>query len=85
LRNRETHEANHNGREVGDLLASFRAERDSLVRRLGELDESTWGNAAFQLQLGRPMRIVDVVCMVGEHDDYHLARVRQLSRARTTT
>jgi hypothetical protein len=40
LRNRKTHEANHNGRTLGGILAEFRGARDRLLKRLAELDTS---------------------------------------------
>jgi hypothetical protein len=81
MTNRKTHEANHDARDMNGLLADFRAERQKVIRRLEELDETDWGKAAFH-RLGKSLRIVDIACMIGEHDDYHLARVRELIKAK---
>src|SRR5262245_20778104 len=43
LENRRTHEANHNARDVHELLAAFRTERGTVVARLEQLDEEDWG------------------------------------------
>ncbi len=80
MENRRTHEAGHDARDIRELLSMFRAERGRAVARLEALCEADWGKASFHRRLGQAMRVVDVVCMVAEHDDYHLARVRQLIR-----
>jgi hypothetical protein len=80
LRNRKTHEANHNARPLDELLAEFRAERGELVRRLEEFDEATVARAALHPRLGKSMGVVDWLFFVAEHDDHHLAAIRGLVR-----
>ena len=80
LRNRKTHEANHNARPLAELLAEFQAERAGLVRRLEEFDEATVARAALHPRLNKSMRVVDWLFFVAEHDDHHLAAVRALAR-----
>ncbi len=65
------------------MLADSRAKRDTLVARFEELDETDWAKSALHLRLQQPMRIVDIAYFNAEHDDYHLARIRQLIRAKT--
>ncbi len=78
--NRRTHEADHDRREIADLLADFRAERARLVAKFESLRESDWQRAAEHPRLKQPMRIVDIAYFDSEHDDYHLARVGALVR-----
>lgn len=80
MTNRKTHEADHNGADVQDLLARFRHSRSDLVARMESLDESDWGRSALHPRLEQPMRIVDIVYFDSEHDDYHLARIGELIR-----
>lgn len=80
LQNRMTHEADHNARRLGDLLAEFRSERHELVRRLEGFDEATAARSALHPRLNKPMRVVDWLFFVAEHDDHHLASVRALIR-----
>lgn len=80
LRNRKTHEANHNARDCQELLAEFRGERGRFVRFLEEFDEETLARSAIHPRLNKPMRVVDFAFFVAEHDDHHLAAVRRLMR-----
>ena len=78
LKNRKTHEANHNGRALGSILAEFRGARDSLLKRVDELDRSSFAQAIPHPRLKTPMRLVDHLYFVAEHDDHHLARIWEL-------
>lgn len=80
MTNRKTHEAGHNDRDSGELLAAFRRERAALVARFEALDEADWGRSALHPRLQLPMRLVDIVYFDSEHDDYHLARIGELVR-----
>ena len=80
LKNAKTHEANHNARRFGELLAEFRAERGELVRRLEEFDDETVARAALHPRLGQPMSVTDWAYFVAEHDDHHLAAMTELLR-----
>ena len=80
MTNRKTQQANHNETPIDELLQAFRSSRAKLVARFEQLDESDWAKAAFHERLQTPLRIVDIACMTGEHDDYHLARMRELVR-----
>jgi hypothetical protein len=80
MTNRKTHEADHNEMPIDELLQAFRSSRAKTVAKFEQLDESDWGKVAFHERLQTPMRIVDIACMTGEHDDYHLARIGELIR-----
>src|SRR5437868_6175276 len=45
LKNRKTHEANHNQRPLEQILAEFRAARESLLHRTDELDASLFARS----------------------------------------
>ncbi len=78
LQNRRTEEANHNARPLEQILAEFRTEREKLLKRVDELDASLFAQAILHPRLKTPMRLVDHLYFVAEHDDHHLARIWEL-------
>jgi len=81
LKNRKTDEANHNARPLEQILAEFRTARAELLKRVGELDASLFTRAIPHPRLKTPMRLVDHLYFVAEHDDHHLARIWELLNA----
>ena len=81
LRNRKTDEANHNGRPLEQILAEFRSAREGLLKRVGELEASLIARTIPHPRLKTPMRLVDHLYFVAEHDDHHLARIWELVNA----
>jgi uncharacterized damage-inducible protein DinB len=80
LQNRNTDEANHNARPLDQILAEFRAARSRLVDRRDELDAELLSRSIPHPRLKTPMRLVDHLYFVAEHDDHHLARIWELVR-----
>jgi hypothetical protein len=78
LTNRRTDEANHNARPLEQILTDFRASRQGLLKRVEELDPSLFARAIPHPRLKTPMRLVDHLYFVAEHDDHHLARIWEL-------
>jgi uncharacterized damage-inducible protein DinB len=78
LRNRKTDEANHNARPFEQILTEFRAAREGLLKRVDELDASLFARTIPHPRLKTPMRLVDHLYFVAEHDDHHLARMWEL-------
>jgi uncharacterized damage-inducible protein DinB len=81
LQNRKTDEANHNARPLTQILTEFRAARQKLLQRVDELDASLFARAIPHPRLKTPMRLVDHLYFVAEHDDHHLARIWELLTA----
>jgi uncharacterized damage-inducible protein DinB len=81
LRNRKTDEANHNARPLEEILTDFRAAREILLKRVDQLDASLFVQAIPHPRLKTPMRLVDHLYFVAEHDDHHLARIWELLKA----
>jgi uncharacterized damage-inducible protein DinB len=85
LKNRKTDEANHNARPLEQILREFRAARERLLKRVDELDTSLFVRAFVRAiphpRLKTPMRLVDHLYFVAEHDDHHLARIWELVNA----
>lgn len=82
LRNRKTDEANHNARPLEKILAQFRSARAKLLKRVDDLDVSLFTRSIPHPRLKTPMRLVDHLYFVAEHDDHHLARIWELLNPR---
>jgi uncharacterized damage-inducible protein DinB len=78
LRNRKTHEAGHNSRRIEEILAGFRQARLRFVNRVGDLEAAVFARSIPHPRLKTPMRLVDHLYFVAEHDDHHLARIWEL-------
>ena len=78
LQNRKTEEANHNVSSLESILSEFRIAREAMLRRVDELDPLVFVRAIPHPRLKTPMRLVDHLFFVAEHDDHHLARIWEL-------
>lgn len=78
LQNRKTDEANHNGSALEDILFRFRTHRIQLLNRIAQLDSEPFGRTIPHPRMKTPMRLVDHLYFVAEHDDHHLAKIWQL-------
>jgi uncharacterized damage-inducible protein DinB len=75
---RQTDEANHNARDVGEILVEFRAARRRLLDRVTALPPVAFGRVMLHPRLKQPMRLVDHLFFAAEHDDHHLAVISEL-------
>jgi uncharacterized damage-inducible protein DinB len=78
LQNRKTDEANYNSRPLERILTGFRSARERLLNRVNDLDTSLFSRTIPHPRLKTPMRLVDHLYFVAEHDDHHLARIWEL-------
>jgi hypothetical protein len=81
LQNRKTYEACHNERPIVEVVSAFRRERGRLVERLEAWEPGAVGASAIHPRLQQPMRLVDMLYFVAEHDDHHLAWMTELARS----
>lgn len=72
----------YNDWKLEEILKSFRAARDWQVRRLWALHRDDFARSAWHARLKVPMRLVDHLLFVAEHDDHHLARIWELRSLR---
>lgn len=79
LSNRKTHEANHNARQIQEILADFRTARAVMLTSVEKLDPALYSRTALHPRLKTPLRLVDHLYFVAEHDDQHLARIWELT------
>jgi hypothetical protein len=57
----------------------FRVARTSLMEVVLSLDSSFFRQAIRHPRLQTPMRLIDHLYFVAEHDDHHLARIWELA------
>jgi len=76
--NKKTDVANHNVHEVSEILAGFRVARMRMVDQAQHLDAVALARSLPHPRLQQPMRLVDHLHFVAEHDDHHLARMWEL-------
>ena len=78
LTNRKTDEAAHNARALAEILTEFRAARRRLLDRVENLPPTAFSRTIPHPRLQQPMRLVDHLYFAAEHDDHHLARIREM-------
>ena len=81
LTNRKTAEANHNAQPLEKILAGFRRARSALLQGVETADALLSARTILHPRLQKPMRLVDHLYFVAEHDDHHLARIWELLNA----
>ena len=81
LTNRATDEANFNAQLIESILASFRAARTALLDVSARLDLASATRTLPHPRLKVPMRAIDHLYFVAEHDDHHLAEIERLLAA----
>lgn len=84
LSNRKTHEADHDGLPLSAHIDRFEQSRRAFVSRLRAASGDDLERASKHPRLGTPMRLIDLAFFVAEHDDHHLARLRELKAHRGT-
>ena len=82
LTNRRTHEANHNAQQLERILPEFREARLHLLARLEKLQAAAFACTKLHPRLKQPMRLVDHLYFVAEHDDHHLATIWAMTERR---
>jgi len=75
LNNRKTDQAHHNSRELSQILLGFQLERTWLIDRIAPLKVSVFERTLEHPRLKQPMRLVDHLFFIAEHDDHHLAAI----------
>jgi len=90
LANRGTEAARHNQRDLKQILSDFRRARLAMVDHVEALAVESpsvetpasrlFSRAIPHPRLQQPMRLVDHLYFVAEHDDHHLARMWELLR-----
>lgn len=81
LTNQKTHQAKHNQRPLDEILVGFRSARSRLASQVEKIDSSVFKRTLLHPRMKTPMRLVDHLYFVAEHDDHHLAHIWELIHA----
>lgn len=78
--NSATEHGNYREVPIAEILGKMRAGRTTLVHRLETLTDKEVEFTAIHPRLQKPLRLLDWVYFVAEHDDHHLACARAAMR-----
>ena len=78
MTNRKTYDADHNNKNIKDILSSFKKARNEYVSMLDSLDNEVISRYSYHPRLKIPMRLIDNAFFAAEHDDHHIATIRYL-------
>ena len=81
MENRKTYEADHNATPIENILRDLRRERHAFVARLADLNEADAARTSLHPRLNQPVRLLDLMQFIAEHDDHHLARIAELAHS----
>ena len=83
LENRATHEADHDSRSIAELITELSEVRIAFLVRIASLSPEQCELTSLHPRLKLPMRLIDLLFFVAEHDDHHIARLIELERRLT--
>lgn len=78
MTNSKTHGGSHNDKRIADLVNQFAEARNKLISKVEHIDEVTASITSIHPRLQKPMRLIDSLFFVAEHDDHHMAKIREL-------
>lgn len=79
LDNKATFEAAFNKHTIASLLDRFAEERNATLTLLNSIDVQDDTHTSMHPRLQQPMRIIDLVYFVAEHDDHHISMIREIT------
>ena len=80
MTNQKTNAAGHNEKTIEQLLQQFTLERQKLLEAAYGFDEDLLSRTAVHPRLNQPMRLIDSLFFVAEHDDHHISIASSLLR-----
>lgn len=78
--NTRTKEAGHNEKTLEQLVQLFSVERQKILETIYDFDETTLSLTSVHPRLQLPMRLIDSLYFVAEHDDHHISHISSLLR-----
>lgn len=78
LNNTATNEALFNQYTIEKIINDFEQERQNTVRFLKNFNEADFQRSLYHPRLKQPMRIIDLMYFVAEHDEHHLESITQI-------
>ncbi|TMI81772.1 MAG: DinB family protein [Bacteroidetes bacterium] len=77
---RRTLNAELQSEDIEVLLRNFSVVRSKLIALVENMDEPTASLTINHPRLQKPIRLMDALFSTAEHDDHHLAKIRELLR-----
>src|SRR5690606_18584446 len=78
LNNNATEKALFNQYNIGKILTDFERERQNTIRLLKSFKGKDFHHSLFHPRLNQPMRIIDLMYFVAEHDEHHLNQILKI-------
>jgi uncharacterized damage-inducible protein DinB len=78
LNNTATAEAGYNQYSISELLWKFEVERKETLLLLNSIDVIHQHYTSLHPRMQQPMRMIDIMYFTAEHDDHHIAVIREL-------
>src|SRR6478672_1772462 len=80
LNNQKTKQARHNENTLEKLVEHFTIERQKILETVYGFDEELLLRTSVHPRLNQPMRLIDSLFFVAEHDDHHISAMSTLLR-----
>lgn len=80
MSNAKTHQARHNEKSISELLDAFNIERKKILKTVYSCGQELLERTSLHPRLNKPMRLIDYLYFIAEHDDHHIAAISQLVR-----
>ena len=81
MNNAKTKEAGHNDTSLEQLLRIFTVDRQKILELVYNFDEEMLSRTSLHPRLNQPMRVIDSLFFVAEHDDHHISHISNLLRS----
>lgn len=78
MRNAKTLEAHHNEKDLAILISDFKLVRNDLINRFEKMNDETMRFKSLHPRLKVMVKPVDIAFFIAEHDDHHLADIREI-------
>jgi len=82
MSNAKTNSADHNSKSIRELIEEFAVKRIIFISRLENLDDDTQQFQSLHPRLQTMMKPVDMAFFTAEHDDHHIASIREIINAK---
>ena len=74
----EDDKVNDKAKPINELLETFSESRNKLLDKVKDMDETTVTLSLIHPRFNKHMKLVDQLFVIAEHDDHHLAKIREL-------
>ncbi len=78
MSNAKTYQSNHNKKTCAELIEAFAKKRNHFISCIIKLDDETQLVKSLHPRLQVSVRPIDIAYFTAEHDDHHLADIREI-------